>query len=154
MGSPVWGCLLLIELLTQPLALGDTSVSVPMINLNFIHRPELLPDLVRPRTMCWDINNKRARNGEEKGEQKSKVRADDVGRINLPINIKIFTKKRSYRMEIIRIPSKRSNFPASAKAMLHRCHTVCIELVKWIWKWPLIRLGSIKQRWCGPIWAF
>lgn len=66
-GGPVWGCLLLIELLTQPLALGDTSVSLPMINLNFIHRPGLLPDLVRPRSMCWDIHNKRARRGKGKG---------------------------------------------------------------------------------------
>lgn len=67
MGGPVWDCLLLIELLTQPLALGDTSVSLPMINPNFIHRPRLLPDLVRPRSMCWDIHNKRARRGKGKG---------------------------------------------------------------------------------------
>lgn len=67
MGGPVWGSLLLIELLTQPLALGDTSVSLPMINLNFIHRPRPLPDLVRPRSMCWDIYNKRARSGKGKG---------------------------------------------------------------------------------------
>lgn len=66
-GGPVWDCLLLIELLTQPLALGDTSVSLPMINLNFIHRPRLLPDLVRPRSMCWDIHNKRARREKGKG---------------------------------------------------------------------------------------
>ncbi|TNN62988.1 Nephrin [Liparis tanakae] len=29
---------------------GDTSVSLPMINLNFIHRPRLLPDLVKVHT--------------------------------------------------------------------------------------------------------
>lgn len=75
MGGPVWGCLLLIELLTQPLALGDTSVSLPMINLNFIHSPGLLPDLVRPRSMCWDTHNKRAKRGKEKwwGEGQGKI---------------------------------------------------------------------------------
>ena len=67
MGGPVWDGLLLIELLTQPLALGDTSVSLPMINLNFIHRPRLLPDPARPRSMCWDIHSKRARGGRGKG---------------------------------------------------------------------------------------
>lgn len=92
MGGPVWDCLLLIELLTQPLALGDTSVSLPMINLNFIYRPGLLPDLVRPRSMCWDINNKRARRGEGRGgEQKAKVRFDDGGRINPPIKAHVYT---------------------------------------------------------------
>lgn len=67
MGGLVCGCLLLIELLTQPLALGDTSMSLPMINLNFNHRPGLLPDLVRPWSMRWDINNKWARRGKEMG---------------------------------------------------------------------------------------
>lgn len=71
MGGPVWGCLLLIELLTQPLAPGDTSMSLHMINLNFIHRPGvlpvLLPVLVRPWSMCWDIHNKRASREKEEG---------------------------------------------------------------------------------------
>lgn len=68
MGGPVCDCLLLIELLTQPLALGDTSLSLPMINLNFLLCAGLLPELQPGRGVSVETSRiKEQRRGQGTG---------------------------------------------------------------------------------------
>lgn len=81
--------LLLIELLTQPLGpWGDTSVSLSMINLNFIHRSRPLPDAavaVECLSVCLSARMGRVETqGQVEAEEKwqSEVKSNESQRMN------------------------------------------------------------------------